>query len=643
VNPSDEISQSPPGGVSHDPDELFSKAFRLSPDCVVVTRVSDRTVVNANEALCRMWGGTLAGVIGKPTKEFSVWVSDAERDTFMERLLRDGEVLDWETNMRLNDGRLLRMRVSSRILTLKGEECILSVLRDVTEKRRAQEQVRVQQNLLQTVFENMAEGVAVLGATLNLVHMNPAFRRLLEAPPAATTWREVMAGLELFLPDGRILEQAQYPSLRAQRGDFVSNFAMGVRRANGPWEIFTEITTAPISPAPDGTAQFVITVRDVTDRRRAEAEVKLSEQRMRATLDKMMEGCQIIGRDWRYLYLNAVAAAPGRREVSELLGRTMMEAYPGIEKTPLFATLRRCMEARIPSSLENTFEVPGEPSAVFLLEVLPAPEGILVLSVDVTERRRAERVVRDLNADLERRVRERTAELEAANQELEAFSYSISHDLRSPLRSIDGFAHAVVEDYAALLPEEGRQFLQAIRDSARRMGALIEDLLTFSRFSRQPLDRQPVAAESQVRSVLAGLLAAGSRAEVVVGSLPGYEGDEALVRQVWVNLLSNALKYSAKRDRPRVEIGSTEESGEPVYFVRDNGAGFDMRYAHKLFGVFQRLHRPEEFEGTGVGLAVAQRVVRRHGGRIWAEAEVDRGATFFFTLAAPPAGPEAGQ
>lgn len=638
MKPSDEISQSPPEGSSHDADELFAKAFHLSPDCVIVTRVSDRTVINANEALCRMWGGTLAGVIGKPTKEFSVWVSETERDAFMARLLRDGEVLDWETNLRMNDGRRLLMRVSSRILTLKGEECILSVLRDVTEKRRAQEQVRQQQNLLQTVFDSMAEGVAVLGATLNLVHMNPAFCRLIEAPPAATTWQEVMAGLELFLPDGRLLEPEQYPSLRGQRGDFVHNFAMGVRRLNRPWEIFIEITTAPIAPAADGTAQFVITVRDVTERRRAEAEVKRREQRLRATLDKMMEGCQIIGRDWRYLYLNAVAASHGRREAPELLGRTMMEAYPGIEATPLFATLRRCMEARIPASLENTFELPGEPSATFQLEVLPAPEGILVLSLDVTERRRSERVVQELNAHLERRVQDRTVELEAANRELEAFSYSISHDLRAPLRSIDGFAHAVVEDYSALLPPDGQRFLKTISDSAQRMGALIDDLLKFSRLSRQPVTRRRVDTEAQVRSVLAELLKPGSAAEVVVGSLPGYDGDEALVRQVWVNLISNALKYSGKRALPRLEVGSLDQPGEPVYFVRDNGAGFDQRYAHKLFGVFQRLHRLEDYEGTGVGLAIAQRVVHRHGGRIWAEAAVDHGATFFFTLAAPPPG-----
>jgi light-regulated signal transduction histidine kinase (bacteriophytochrome) len=228
-------------------------------------------------------------------------------------------------------------------------------------------------------------------------------------------------------------------------------------------------------------------------------------------------------------------------------------------------------------------------------------------------------------------------QLEAANRELESFSYSVAHDLRAPIRAIDGFSHAVMEDCAASLPAEGRRCLQIICDSARRMGALIDDLLKFSRLSRAPLTRQQVPAVAQVRSVLAELVkpAAEPAVEVVVGDLPPYDGDPALVRQVWVNLLSNAIKYSAKRPQPRIEIGCTDQAGVHVYFVRDNGAGFDMRYAHKLFGVFQRLHLAEDYEGTGVGLAIAQRVVQRHGGRIWAEAEPERGATFYFTLDAP--------
>jgi light-regulated signal transduction histidine kinase (bacteriophytochrome) len=231
-------------------------------------------------------------------------------------------------------------------------------------------------------------------------------------------------------------------------------------------------------------------------------------------------------------------------------------------------------------------------------------------------------------------VVERTAQLEAANKELEAFSYSVSHDLRAPLRAVDGFSLAVLEDFGPLLPPECQSQLQVIRDGAQRMGELIDDLLKFSRLSRQPLGKQTVNTEKLVRSTLADLTGQcrGRQIKSRVGELPPCEADPALLKQVWVNLLSNALKYTSKREISEVEVGCLKQHGEEIYFVRDNGTGFDMLYANKLFRVFQRLHRAEDYEGTGVGLAIVQRIVSRHGGRIWAEAAPDRGATFYFTL-----------
>jgi len=244
------------------------------------------------------------------------------------------------------------------------------------------------------------------------------------------------------------------------------------------------------------------------------------------------------------------------------------------------------------------------------------------------------KVTRDLTQ--RRRVEQ---SLEQSNQELERFSYSVSHDLRAPLRAIDGYAQALWEDHAARLDDEGKRLLAVIRDSAKLGGQLIDGLLNFSRIGRQALTRTPVDLTALAESVVADLRQAegGVAVEAVITPLPPATGDPALLRHVLANLIGNAFKFSAKRAHPRVEIGAQREGAEVAYYVKDNGAGFDMEYAGKLFGVFQRLHRPDEFEGTGVGLALAQRIVQRHGGRIWAEGQVNEGATFRFTLPAVPA------
>jgi K+-sensing histidine kinase KdpD len=259
------------------------------------------------------------------------------------------------------------------------------------------------------------------------------------------------------------------------------------------------------------------------------------------------------------------------------------------------------------------------------------------LQKELTERKRAEAEVRKLNAELEARVRLRTKELEAANKELASFTYTVSHDLRAPIRGVHGLTHIVLEEFENELPAKAVTHIKRIQSNAQQMGRLIDELLAFTHLGRQPLRPTNLDMMALSHAVIGELMKKETRRiDFSVQGLPEAYGDYALIRQVFTNLLSNAIKFTNRQESPQVEIGSLQQNGETVYFIRDNGVGFDMAYAGKLFGVFERLHRQDEFEGIGVGLAIVRRIITRHGGRVWAEGKVNQGATFFFMLPAKP-------
>ena len=402
--------------------------------------------------------------------------------------------------------------------------------------------------------------------------------------------------------------------------------------------VWINLTASAVGDTLGHVKYFITNIVDITERRKAEEGLSQSEERYRAVVEQSAEGIYLVdGVTKRILQTNPA--------LQNMLGYTA-EELRGMELHEIVAHARETVEANVERTLKEGTRFIRErkylckDGSVVEVEIAASAidyggKRVICAAIrDITERKRAEEEIRALNEDLEDRVRRRTTQLRAANKELEAFAYSVSHDLRGPLRGMAGFSQVLLEDYGGELDETGKDYLRRIRDAGERMGDLIDDLLYLSSVSRREMRREKVDLSALARDVAEdlGRVEPERRARFAIAEGLSAEGDAGLLRVVMENLLGNAWKFTAREPEALIEFGAVKQDGEPVYYVRDNGVGFDEGYVEKIFGPFQRLHGEDQFEGTGVGLATVDRIVRRHGGNLWAEGEVGRGATFYFTL-----------
>jgi len=631
----------------------------------IISKDVNGIVTAWNAGAEKIFGYAASEVVGHPGRSLFPPDRVAEEADILDRIRRGESVEHLETVRIRKDG--TRIDVSATVSPIRNRDGVIigasKIARDITQRKRAEDALRESEER----FQAMANGIPQLAWMAEpdgrIFWYN---RRWYEYTGTTFEQMEGWAWQSVHDPDllPKVLER--WKGAIASGQPFDMEFPM--RGADGVFRAFlTRIM--PLKNAEGHVTRWFGTNTDISERKQAEELLAERSEELSRQAEELIRSREAQQEQSRMLQLvldsmgEGLVAADGQGHfllwndsASKLLGRGAA-ALPPEQWSSHYACylpdgLTPCPMDRLPLVRALRGESPQAELMIqhtategkFWVEFTGRPMhddqgklcGGVVAFRDVTERRQAEREIRRLNDELELRVQQRTAQLLAANQELEAFTYSVSHDLRAPLRHISGFSQLLSEEYGSTLAPDAQHHLQRIQEGTRRMGMLVDDLLNLARVGRRDLTLRVSGLKTVVDEVIAEQAPeyAHRQVEWKIGDLPFVDCDPGLMKQVFQNLISNALKFSRPRAQAVIEIGQAEEHESPVVFVRDNGVGFNMKYADKLFGVFQRLHRAEDFEGTGVGLATVQRIVQKHGGLIWAEAELEKGATFYFTLGA---------
>ena len=514
---------------------------------------------------------------------------------------------------------------------------------DITERKQAEEEklrllhvVQEEKDRLSALINSINDEIWFADSQKNFTLANPSALREFGIAAGARDVEKFSASLEVFRPDGSPRPVEEAPPLRALLGEIITNQEEIVRTPNARELRHRQVSAAPVRDANGTIIGSVSVVHDITERKRAEDALRQSETKFKTIFDTSVDAIGV-SKGGKHVFVNAAyLSLYGYGSEQELAGRPILDLIAPSEREKIreYAKQRASGSAAAPP----LYETRGlrKDGSEFDMDVrattytLSGDVYTLVIIRDITERKQAEEALKTAHREIERRA----YELEAVNRELEAFSYTVSHDLKAPLRSIDGFAKALLEDYQDKLDTTGADYLKRVTAATLRMNQFIEAMLNMARLTRGELHEKTVNLSSLAEVAAHELKKSDPKrqAEFVIAEKVNAQGDQDMLRIVLQNLLDNAWKFTGRHSTAKIEFGSVDMDGKTVYFVRDDGAGFDMKYADKLFQPFKRLHAESEFPGLGIGLAIAHRIILRHGGRMWAEAEVEKGATFYFTL-----------